>query len=439
MTDRSDLPAQAQIEEMIAALSSGDLLTMLRDANERYAYEDEFLARTRNLRAPVRKAAWTALDFSRRVMAHEIASAVIEPRWYTVTPEILRWLHEIDVFATGSLASALERLGDDQQRFATHALMDEAVAACLAPDEQAQIKDIRLLLRHGLKPQTRTERLVVNFYLAMQQVPKLAVAPITVDTVIALQRMLSAGFCDNEEDCIAFRKRNIPPRSTVDLWPGSYAPPLAREVRPALSRVIGTLECDDPWVHPLVRGPMLYFSLLNIRPFEVEWVGLARAVFQVYMHRSGYPALQLMPISQVLLDRHRDYGRLWPADNAGDLTGFVTWSLENIWHALESLRSSIDIRVAENERLRAQLRFDPTLNHRQRTILGRAIRLPGATFFIDYHRRSYDIAYSTARADLMGLVDRGYMRVRRDGHAYVFSADPGLKRIITQTSARRSG
>lgn len=427
-------------EQMRSLWSSIDpemLHRILREANERYAYQDEFSRRMTMLNAADAETAWAVLDFARRLCAHEIPSVSTNRPWFIPTPEILHWLHEIDVLSSGPLVTALDRLGDEQNRFASHALMDEAVAACLTPDEQTQSKDVRAFLRQGIRPRSRTEQLVVNFYSTMQQVPRLASIPLSMKLITQVQRMLTAGLCE-EDECTSLRRKNVPRRATVDRWPGAQPAPLAREIKPTMQILIDSMNENQPWVHPLIRGMMLYFTLLNVRPFEIGEVGLARAVFQIHMHRAGYPAMQLMPISEVLLYRYREYGKLWPADNRGDLTGFVTWGLESVWHALDTLRVNIDTRVAENERLRSQLRFDPTLNHRQRTILGRAIRLQGASFYIDYHRRSYSIAYSTARADLMGLVDRGYMRVRRDGHAFVFTASPGLRNLVMQRSTAKA-
>lgn len=430
-------PSQDQLRELLSAMTPEDVHALLRTANVDYAYEDELRRRTTALSPTAQTAAWATLDFARRLCAHEITLGAARSGWYTPTPEILRWLHQIDMLTGGHLMASLERLGDERRRFASHSLMDEAIAVCLAPDETTDFDDVRSFLRQGREPRTRTERLVVNFYLTMQEVPRLASTSLNIDTAIEVQRMLTLGLCEGDE-CTAFRRKNIPRRATVDRWPGSYTPPLAYEVEPTLRRTFAAIERQDPWVHPLVHGLQLYFTLLNIRPFEIADVGLARLLFQIHMHRSGYPALQLMPVSQVLLHRHADYARLWPAENRGDLTGFVTWAVESVWHALEELTRSIDVRVTEYERVRDQLRFDPTLNHRQRTILGRALRLPEATFFIDYHRRSYGVAYSTARADLVGLVDRGYMRVQRNGHAYVFTAAPGLRQLVTEHSSRRA-
>jgi Fic family protein len=429
-------PSRQQLRDLLAVMTPEDLHTLLRSANQDYAYEEELTKRTATLDEDARTTVWTILDFARRVCAHEITLGTVDSRWFIPTPEILRYLHEIDTLAFGRLSTALDRLGDEQQRFASQTLMDETTAACLMPDESKSFQDVREFLGHGTKPRTRTERLVVNFYTTMRDVPRLASDPLGMDAVLQVQRMLTRGLCA-EGECTALRRKNIPRRTTVDRWPGAHQAPLACEVEPMLTRTLAAAERDEPWSHPLVRGLLLYFSLLNLRPFELGDVGLERAVFQIHMHRAGYPVLQLMPISQVLLHRYGEYARKWPAENHGDLTGFVSWALESVWRALETLGRNIDARVAETERLRSQLRFDPTLNHRQRTVLGRAIRLPGATFYIDYHRRSYDIAYSTARADLIGLVDRGYMRVQRQGHAYMFTAAPGLRRLVTTKSKGR--
>lgn len=430
-------PTREQLRDLVQALPPGDVHRLLRTANTDYAYEDELMRRTSTLPPAAQAAAWSTLDFARRLCAHEITLGTEDSRWYTPTPDIQRRLHEIDMLASGRLVNSLERLGDEQQRFAAHALMDEAIAVCLAPDEMTHFEDVRKFLRQGGAPRTRTEQMVVNFYVTMREVPKLASTPLDLVTITEVQQMLTLGLCEGAE-CVAFRRKNIPRKATVDRWPGAYTPPLAHEVEPTLERALAAVDRQDPWAHPLIHGLMLYFTVLNLRPFEIGDVGLARLLFQIHMHRAGYPALQLMPISQVLLHRYAEYARLWPAENRGDLTGFIWWAVESVWRALESLARNIDARVAEYEHLRSQLRFDPTLNHRQRTILGRALRLPGATFFIDYHRRSYDIAYSTARADLIGLVDRGYMRVHRDGHAYVFTAAPGLRKIVSERSARRT-
>lgn len=73
------------------------------------------------------------------------------------------------------------------------------------------------------------------------------------------------------------------------------------------------------------------------------------------------------------------------------------------------------------------LRSDPSLNHRQRSILGRATRHTDAEFSISYHRTNHNVAYATARADLLDLVDKGYLMQDTSQKVFVFRARPDLQ------------
>jgi len=75
----------------------------------------------------------------------------------------------------------------------------------------------------------------------------------------------------------------------------------------------------------------------------------------------------------------------------------------------------------------ASLQNDPSLNHRQRSILSRAIRHPDAEFSISYHRTNYNVAYATARADLLALVEKGYLTQQKRQKAFVFSPHRDLQ------------
>lgn len=421
---------------LLSTLSPKELVDLLRSANEPYVYEETFAAITGGLPPAARDAAWALLSLSRDVGRHVLLPSTEDRAalWFTPTPAIVHWLHDIDVLAKGHLETVRELHRDERRRLTSQVLMDGAVAACLTPDEYAEVEDAREFLRHGRAPESRTERLVTNFYFVMQRVPEIAQKPVTIETVLRLQRMLSHGIATdasgNPIDPMAFRQCDVPDRTVIDQWPGAVPAPPSSDIKQRLQEAIRAATMPEPWVHPVIAGIIAYFSLESLRPFELGGIGLPRALFQVFMHRAGYPTMQLMPVAQVLLWRYETYGRQWPVESRGDLTGFLTFALEAVWQAVSDLAKRIDLRISEQDLLREQLRFNPDLNHRQRTIIGRAIRLPGATFHIDYHRRSYEIAYSTARADLQGLVDCGYLQVHREGHGFVFTAEPNLRQRI---------
>lgn len=416
------------------------ILPTLTSAMDPYLLRSRFMTQAVDIPEEEREDAWELLQYARRVTAHHVVGFADQGRSrYIITPEIGRLLHEIEVLTTGRIAHGLDRLGGDLQRFASYALMEEAVAESISGGDLASGEALRRFLHTNRAPSTPLEQKVRNFHNAMLQVPALAQKPLSVETVFDVQRILAHGLVDDERDATAYRKRNIPVRSAIDEWPEPTRPALARDVERLVGSIVRSAVDQKVWMHPIVRGMMMYFSLLNLRPFEVNNVGLSRTLLQIYLHQHSYEAFQLMPVATVLLHRHREYREAWPDRNEGDITGFVTWALGSVLEALQTLDQWVEDRLTANESLREQLRFDPTLNHRQRTILGRAIRLPDAEFYIDYHRRSYDLSYSTARADLIGLVDRGYLSVERRGHAFAFTPVPSLMDLVEERTRNARG
>jgi Fic family protein len=70
------------------------------------------------------------------------------------------------------------------------------------------------------------------------------------------------------------------------------------------------------------------------------------------------------------------------------------------------------------------------LNHRQRTLLQHTLRHPRASYTIQGHATSHRVHYQTARADLIDLVERGFLEEKRVGKGKRFFASPSfLKRV----------
>jgi Fic family protein len=79
---------------------------------------------------------------------------------------------------------------------------------------------------------------------------------------------------------------------------------------------------------------------------------------------------------------------------------------------------------------------DRRVNHRQRAVLSAALSEPETVFRIDTHQRLYRVAYATARADLLGLVDLGFLSQVRRGRAFVFSPAAGFRQRVRDLTAK---
>jgi Fic family protein len=101
--------------------------------------------------------------------------------------------------------------------------------------------------------------------------------------------------------------------------------------------------------------------------------------------------------------------------------------------ALDEMNAHIEKWERRDAEIHRIMRRDPELNQRQRSILSRALRDPQATFRIAYHRTNHNVAYATARRDLVELEDRGYIRSELRGKALVFLPSEALPELVDQT------
>lgn len=164
--------------------------------------------------------------------------------------------------------------------------------------------------------------------------------------------------------------------------------------------------------------------------------------FRLYALKVGLPVLGMLSLSRAKLDweddRHDSSVVTLPpavytearAHDDTDLTGYFTVSLQLARVALQDLSWNLYRLQQRDEELRTLLQRDPEINHRQRSILGRALRNPRAEFRIAYHKNTHNVVYATARSDLLELVNKGFLVVGKDGRAMVFSPRPGLREYI---------
>ena len=73
------------------------------------------------------------------------------------------------------------------------------------------------------------------------------------------------------------------------------------------------------------------------------------------------------------------------------------------------------------------------LNYRQLAVLSNAIRKTGTTFTVNSHKVSHQVAYATARADLLNLVKRGLLEQWTVGNAMNFRSGPVLNELMEKS------
>lgn len=162
---------------------------------------------------------------------------------------------------------------------------------------------------------------------------------------------------------------------------------------------------------------MLHFWVAYDHPFMDGNGRTARALFYWSMISAGYWLIEYVSISTILKTAFAQYARsyLYTESDENDATYFIVYHLEVLLQALAKLEDYIERKVNQIRTIEKRLRGRSDYNHRQLALLSHALRHPGAKYTIKSHRASHNVAYATARQDLLTLADDNLLEARRAG------------------------
>lgn len=337
--------------------------------------------------------------------------------WYVLTNRIIAACSELDRFCSKESQLYVTTATRQKTRFLVQCNVEETIAAAQLSGIQADYDAIRETIFMQRQPRNDVERLVVNHLRLSEQLPSMAHREWTPDLLLELHTHLTHGV----------RTGSSSPRPAG--WPKAVA--LRDQLcRYAEETAAGGLQ-HSAITALIVRATVNYWEL-----FPSYSGMMSRLLFRLYATKTGYPVGGYIPVSRSERDYLRQAGKPLVIGLAGledsrtipaNLTPWLDVQLTLLTHALSQFRSDMARADAIDDAVRVELESEPQLNHRQRSILGRALREPDATFRIAYHQTAHGIGYATAYRDLTELVDRGYLTQSSHGRMKVFRAGPGLE------------
>lgn len=349
---------------------------------------------------------------------------------YLLTEEVQRCLHVIDQQAGGPVnAAGLTGSPDAKMRYLVSSLMEEAIASSRIEGASTTRRVAKEMLRTGRAPKDKSERMIVNNFRTVSALRELKDEPLTPALIVRIQEMLTQGTLADPED-VGHIRCDDDVLVHDETGRVLHVPPPAKDLPDEIERLCEYANSDgDTFVHPVVKATILHFWLAYLHPFADGNGRTARALSYLFMLKKGYWLFEYLSVSRVILGSRSAYDRayLYAETDECDTTYFIDFHVHAIEKALVELTRYLDRKKAEEQQLQEALRDDPTLNYRQRALLGRALADAASVFTIESHRASHDVAYATARADLLDLVDRGYLEQHRQGKAFAFVPARGLQ------------
>lgn len=339
-----------------------------------------------------------------------------------VPPDSARLLSQIDRQAAGSILTDEAHL-PDRERFIISSLMEEAISSSLLEGAQTTRVVAKQMLREGRKPRDKGEQMVCNNWRAMETIRDRQNEPLSLELLLELHAVVCNDTLRDAADCGRLRRRDDISVVDVRLDEVVHQPPPWTELEERLNRLFAWANDDEgEWFHPVVKASVLHFMLGYEHPFVDGNGRTARALFYHFMLSRGYWLFEFLPVSRFFLRARGQYGRafLHVEGDGGDVTYFVAHSLRVVELALGDLRLYLE-RKRREAQLPAQVELPADLNARQKALLGHAASHPDARYSFALHQNLHQVVYQTARADLLGLEARGFLKRTTEGNKFVFA------------------
>ncbi len=362
-----------------------------------------------------------------------------KPVAYALPPLVLELLHRVDRDA-GGVIGAPEQVTNPQTKatYLLKSLVEEAITSSQLEGASTTRRVAKDMLLSGREPRDRSERMIANNYTALQYVREHRTEPITEAHVLALQSILVDGTLDIADG--AGRLRRDDEHIVVEDETGTilHHPPVERE----LPRRLKTLcefangEHTKEFMPPVIRAILVHYGLAYDHPFVDGNGRTARALFYWVMAREGYWLCEYISISRILKKAPAQYAEsfLYTETDDNDATYFVVYQLNVLTRAIADLHVYLQRKVAEMREVDDMLRHNRALraelNSRQLDLLTHTRKYATGEYTIESHKRAHDVAYATARSDLLELAKRGLLERRQRGRMFLFVASPKLKSLL---------
>lgn len=383
---------------------------------------------------------WASAKIARRQLRRTLplTTATGEPFTFAMVDPVQEMLHKIDQQAAGRISIADEITHPEtRDRYIFSSLVEESITSSQLEGASTSRRVAADMIRSGRKPKDKSEQMIYNNFLANRNVRTFTNRPLAPADVLELHRILTQKTLDDPDAAGRLQTPDEERVVVVDKRSNTilHTPPPATQLAKRLKTMCQFANGDKKgaFLHPVIRAIVLHFWIGYDHPFVDGNGRIARALFYWSLISSGYWLIEYVSISTILNKAFAQYARsyLYAESDENDATYFIVYQLEVLLLALAELEAYIERKVSQVRAIEKRLRGRSNYNHRQLAMLSHALRHPGARYSIKSHRTSHNVAYATARQDLLTLAEDNLLEQRRAGKKTLefFAPDDLAKRV----------
>jgi len=361
---------------------------------------------------------------------------------FTVTDEMFELLHYFDMNIGGSFTGEILIPSENQNTYLVSSIMEEAIASSQMEGATTTRKVAKDMLRKSEKPRNKSQQMILNNYLTIHYIKENAQEDFSISRLKEIHRTMTANTLDDANDAGKIREQHdnilIMDGITGDV---AYNPPHYEELEELLLDFEKFFNQNEKtFIHPIVKGIIVHFMLSYIHPFVDGNGRTARSLFYWYMIRQGYWLIEYMTISRVIYKTKRMYEKafLYTEYDDNDLTYFILYNLRTMKKAFEELKTYLKRKSEENNSISLLTRIQG-INARQAQIIKIVQDNNNASFTVKEIESRFAVSNFTARTDLEGLVNLGYLseiKINKVKRSYIKSEQFAI--LIKESLHKRS-
>lgn len=376
---------------------------------------------------------WFAIKLARHQEHHTLplADAVGNRTRYMMPDKVWERVTKMDQRLAGRIVLSEEVTNPStRDRYLVNSLIDEAINSSQLEGANTSKWVAKEMLQSGRPPRDKSERMILNNYIAMNFVRENRKERLTPELVREIHALVTDGTLDDPRDAGRLQE---PGDDRVRVWSPTgelwHTPPPAEQLPERMRKLCRFANGQeiDTFLHPVVRAILLHFWLAYDHPFVDGNGRTARILFYWSMLSQGYWLAEFLVISRILQAQRSRYERsfLYTETDDLDVTYFIMDQSRVIMKAISELEGYLQRKMAEIKRTEKMMK-NSDFNHRQLALLNHALRHPDQVYTVKSHSQSHQIVPETARTDLLALKRKGLLSKQKVGKAFAYLPIPDI-------------
>lgn len=409
MTERPPQIKEQSLQKMLEIVQRDDARQLLNEANDNYWYwsDVKYKSRPDDISS---EELWAAIKFSR------LAQSRIIWKRYNLTAffsnRMQQQCHYFDMNLGGAWGNSPVIPNEDRTQYLISSLMEEAISSSQMEGASTTRKVAKEMLRKKISPRSRSEQMICNNYASIKFIAEHKDENLSPELLLQIHSLMTYQTLDSADDEGRFRTDDEVVVGNDITGEIVHRPPTYKDIPAFVEELCKFANGDkeEGFFHPIIKAIVIHFMVAYVHPFVDGNGRTARALFYWYMLKKGYWLTEYLSISRVIYKSKSSYEKsyLYTESDGGDLGYFITYNLRVLELAFNELQVYVKRKVAQRQGNTDYI-ITYGVNERQAAIISWYRDNPTMTITVKEVENRFGISQPTARLDLDGLVNKGFL------------------------------